>query len=530
MQYDGRYREGVLLAMRTAYGYKHATSTETSTPFKATGFFSRSADSQILTGLHHRILRERGREVVRDDPIASGLEANWTRNVVGTGLQDRAATGDREQDEAQDDAWNLIKDDLFPAERVSWAEAQRILCARAFTDGDVFVKRSTAPGGGRLFFEIVEGDRVRTPLDVRQHLAHEENFVREGVERDRFGRVVGYWVAKRHPGDVVMTGSAGKIPLPPITAQDYDRVGVDDLYHLKAPTRAGESRSPSRLHAVLQDLRDLDLLILAVLKRVQVAASFAVFIETSADVPDIMPMTARKYNYQLNQDLVPGMIYVLRPGESAKCLNPNFPLPDLDRFVRLLARRIGAALGISWQLVLADFSEANFASQRADRLEAEVSYAIPRQRTEGCLRWIRRSALEDAVIRGNLDTPVDTLSLVTFIAPRREHVDQEKQAKADQIELEIGLACRRDKAAARGMDWEDLLRQRLLEEKREAELRKEMGLDPLPTPNQAAGVDESPNGDGEDAEGEGQDERPKNGDRMFGGRLAGVNGRNLVRA
>ena len=476
MHYERDYRDGVLLAMRSNYGYKHAEQGDGKTPFRSgRGIFSRSADAQILTGLHHRRLREFARELVRDDAVACGLAASWVRNVVGTGITDRSATGDDATDDAIDAEWGALKDDLFPAERITWAEAQRILVRRLFVDGDVFVIRSMRPDG-RIGFELVEGDRVRTPLDAGQVIAP-DGYVREGVERDKAGRILAYWVARQHPGDQVVTGSVGKIPVPPLSAVDFVRVPADDCYHLKGPGRPGESRTPSALHAVIQDLRDLDLLVVAVLKRIQMAACFAMFIETSNAIPDLVAATARKYHYQISQDLVPGMIYILRPGERAVFSNPNFPLPDVDKFVQALARRIGAALGISWQIVLADFSQANFASQRADKLEAEATFAIPQQRVIDCIAWIRRVALEDATLRpGGLMVDAADLAQVAWIPPRKKWVDPEKQAKADKLDVEAGFACKRDKVAERGGDWQEVTRQCLREERFELDERSALGL------------------------------------------------------
>lgn len=484
LEHDRDYRDGVLLALRSQ-GYRDAKESAVNTPFGATAA-ARSADAHDLTNLHLRKLREKARELERDDPVGTGLVGIFVRNVVGAGLEDRAMTGDNDADNAIDTVWRRLRDDLFPAERVSWFEAQRILQARCFVDGDVFVKRSSALDGSRIFFEIIEGDRVLTPLDVEPALRDRESYVREGVERDRWGRITAYWVAKRHPGDTVMTGSMGKLPLPPTTRADFERVPADQIRHLRSPSRPGQSRSPSRFHAIAQALRDLDLLVIAVLKRIQVAASFAVFLETTSEVPDLMAATAKKYHYQLDQDLVPGMIYVLRPGEKATTLNPNFPLPDLDVFVRLLARRIGAALGISWQIVLSDFSQSNFASQRADRIEAEASYALPQQRLMDVLRWIRQGCLEDAMLRGELEFTIegagdagsltDGLSLTSMIPPRKRWVDPKAQADADAVDLANGLACKRDLAAERGRDWEDILMQRLREESIEMTLRDELGL------------------------------------------------------
>ena len=62
-------------------------------------------------------------------------------------------------------------------------------------------------------------------------------------------------------------------------------------------------------------------------------------------------------------------------------------------------------------------------------------------------------------------------------------MDPEKEAKAAEVELALGLTTRRDLCASKGRDWEEVLRQRLVEAQREAELRAELGLSPAEEPS-----------------------------------------------
>jgi len=476
MDADPDYRDAALLGLRLR-GYRNAEFSKQQSPW--VGLASpRSADAEILGDLS--TLRRRARQLGRDDPIASGLINTFETNVVGCGIRAQSVTASNLKNNRIEAAWDGVKDSLFPAEDLPWFEVQRLLISRLLEDGEVFVKRSSVDD--RPFFELIEGDRVETPLNAI--LTDPKGEIRSGVERDRYGRRTGYWIRKRHPGDTVLpTVTIGVRPVAPtLSAVQFDRVPAEDVRHLRLVNRPGQTRGVPMLHAVLQDLKDLDLLILAALKRVQVAACLAVFLESSESVSNLLDVTAQKTGYLMDQDLTPGGIFKLFPGEKVSTVNPNFPIPDLDVFVRLLARRIGASLGISWQIVLKDFSEANYSSARTDLLEARQTYTLHQRRLVDCaLGWIRQSALEDLVLRGDLRASPDDIRAVSWVTPGWQWVDPQKEAAAAEIELRTGTTTLRDIAASKGKDWEEIMRQR----SREKELAAELGVEETPAPSPA---------------------------------------------
>ena len=75
---------------------------------------------------------------------------------------------------------------------------------------------------------------------------------------------------------------------------EFYRVEAERVYHLHQIERPGQSRGVPLLHAVLQDLHDLDLLLLASLKRVQIAACLSVFVTSPQAMEDLLDVTAEK--------------------------------------------------------------------------------------------------------------------------------------------------------------------------------------------------------------------------------------------
>jgi lambda family phage portal protein len=479
MNQDPQYKETWLAAMR-AFGYRAAQSKEGSTGWMGS---ASNADREISQDLP--ILRSRGRELGRDDPIASGLYRTFVCNIIGTGVKMQGATEDKAKNDAMEAVWKDRKNALYQGDRLTQAEGQRMLIWRWVEDGEVLIKRVITREGEPVWFEIIESDRLSTPVDKQANTK-----IRDGVERDGFGRPAFYWILKRHPGDLV-TGLTG------LTSKDYVGVPASAIVHLKTTERPGQTRGVPLLHAVLQDLRDLDLLLLASLKRTQIAACLAAFIESPEETEDIMNVTARKYDYIMDGQLEPGMIYRLHPEEKLSTLIPNFPTPELEGFIIMLARRIGSAVGVSWQTVLRDFSKSTYSSARTDLLETWGTYDVfAKQFIETVLEPQWQVVLIDAILRGDErlnGITSDDMKKVRAIPRGRKWVDPKKEVEAAAIELAIGVTNLRDICAAQGKDWEEVMRQRLIEEKAEMEAREQLGLPP-----KAAAPDIDANDDDDD--------------------------------
>ena len=477
MEGDTEYRDAVLASIR-AMGYKASTTGRNETPWSQ-AWGPRSADAEILEGLEP--IRNKSRELKRNDGLASGLLKSLPREVVGSGIVPKSSAGDPEVRAACNAVFTERFKNLFPADAVDFYEHQLLVVAKLIEDGECWIKEAKADPREPLWFEVVEADRVDTPLDsVPQD---PQGRITAGIERDRWGRVVAYWISKKHPGDQVAGKTTGVMPtVPALVAADFVRVGLDEAKHQMVTDRPGQSRGVPWLHAVVQDFRDLDLLMLAVMKRFQISASLAIFLESEDSLGDIFATTAKEYGYQLDQDIEPGMIFKLQPGEKVSTIKPDFPIPDLERLVILLARRIGAAIGVCWQTVLSDFSTSNYSSARTDLLRDRRLYRfIQHKLISGHLTWIWTRVLEDARLLGDVrlrGVSDEDIAAVGFIAPGWEWVDPQNQAAAVKEQLAIGLTSLRREAAALGRDWMEIQDERVEELARWRQLCEEHGLDP----------------------------------------------------
>ena len=452
MERDPDYQDQVLTLMR-ARGYRNSGVGKTQTSWLGG---NGSADQEIINDLPG--LASKSREINRDDPLGSGIQHSFMTNVVGTGMRPQARTDNPERNREIERLFNAKKNKIFLGDDLTFNEGQRMIFMKALEDGNIFIKKTLK--NGKQWFEVFEMDRLGTPSD-----AENKDRITNGIEKDAAGVRVAYWVSDSNKAGLLSS------------TKNYTRVPADQIVHLRfGVSRPGQTMGVPQCHAILQDLRDLDLLLIASLKRVQVAACLSVFLKSAQSTTEIMETTAEEYGYRMDQTLEPGMIFKLYPDEEVQTLIPNFPTPEFEPFIIMLARRIGAALGVAWQIVLKDFGKSNYSSARTDLLESRQTFVTLQQWfVEKLLNWIWAETLR---FESGMTISEEELLMVNWIPNGWQWVDPKKEADAMEVKLRAGLTTRRDECAAQGKDWEEVQDQLLLEELREQEKRISKGLPP----------------------------------------------------
>ncbi|HBO70532.1 MAG TPA: phage portal protein, partial [Deltaproteobacteria bacterium] len=166
------------------------------------------ADAVILSDLP--TLRERSRDLLRNEPLAVGAVNTVVTNVVGTGLTLKSQV-DRDilnLTEEQADAWEAQAErewHLFfdspecdLARTLNGVSQQELALRQVIENGDVFILmpnlvRPGSPYGMKM--QMVEGDRVCNRDGVQDTAT-----LAGGVERDSYGAPVRYHILDQHPG------------------------------------------------------------------------------------------------------------------------------------------------------------------------------------------------------------------------------------------------------------------------------------------------------------------------------------------
>ena len=468
-----------------------------------------SADADLLPDLP--TLRQRSRDLNRNDAHASAITATVVANVVGTGLKpqsrpDAAALGVATDVAAEfsrkaERAWRKWAATADSQNRMDFAEIQALVKRQILENGEVFVLPlmvQNEPGRRyKLALEIIEADRVETPPGQRGNPN-----IRDGVELGDRGQPIAYHIRTRHPGDVLLghTGTAGTQQTW-VRYPAFNKAGRRNVLHLYAVKRPGQTRGEPFFAPVLSAFKDLGDFMEAEIVAARVAACFTAFVTKSDPTAAYSGAESDAAGNRL-EGMEPGMIQYLGTGESITFGDPKRPSGAFEPFVLAVLRSIGASLGLPLELVLKDFSRTNYSSARAAMLEARRFFKcdqvwLAQRLCQPCWEWV----LEEAWLREDLP-PVNLFGeqredwlKASWIAPGWGWVDPVKEVNSSKLAIEGRLSTLADECAAQGRDWEDVLAQ----QKREQDRRQELGLlDPVAPTGAAAIVAPAPAAPGTD--------------------------------
>ena len=473
------YREANRLLRRFAFSsYKGASKDRLRSGWTPGGG---SPDEDLLPELGD--LRERSRDLNRNDATAAGITQTVVVNDIGAGIRPQSRI-DQESLQVSNEqatnfqrraerAWQRWVPFADSSERMSFYEIQSLVDRQILENGEAVLLPLMLDLPGRpyrLALEVVEADKLDTPADKVF-----DKSIRKGVEIGKRGEPVAYWIRKLHPGGVFYR---------PMKSDGYTRVpakneaGRRSIFHLYHVLRPGQTRGVPFFAPVLTFFKDLASYMEAEVVSARIAACFSIFI-TSADSYGLAEKHKdRTSDSQRIEKIEPGMIRYLQDGENISSFAPNRPGATFEPFVETMLRMISAALGLCYEIVAKDFSKVNYSSARAALLEARRYFQYRQE-------WLARRlcqpvwemVLEEAYLRGELGIHgfygqrLDWVR-ARWIAPGWPWVDPVKEVKAARNAVESNLSSLADEAAAHGKDWEEVMEQRA----RERQKREELGL------------------------------------------------------
>jgi lambda family phage portal protein len=364
-----------------------------------------SADSEIITSL--RVLRARSRELVRDNEYAKAAVRLIKNNVVGSGIGMQAQVttaggklltnvNDSIEDTFED--WT-DKDTCDPAGKLSFADMERLIMGSIVENGEVLVRKVRLPfGEGKIPYalELIEADRLVDQWSIAR--AENDNVIRMGVEQNKWGRPVAYWLYPTHPGDYQFSAFVESALI---------RVPADEIIHLFIPERIGQTRGVPWFHATLKRLRHMSGYEEAEIVAARASASIVGIIESEEGVlpedPDDDEVDERA---PPTLTMEPGTFQQLQPGEKFTGFNPSRPNTGMDPFMRYMLRAFATGVGVSYASVSSDYSQSNYSSSRLALLDDRDMWRV----LQGWLirnfrQQVHRDWLEAAVLAGELSIP-----------------------------------------------------------------------------------------------------------------------------
>lgn len=413
-----------------------------------------SANAEIGAGLAR--IRNRSRDLIRNNEYAVAAIEGLTTNLVGTGILVRPVL--KSERTLWDEWFGSVACDADGV--ANGYGLQRLSADTWFGDGEAILRRFWRPDDRSL----------PVPLQVRvyepDHLDESKtgqlsngNVAILGKEFDRRGRCVAYWLFPEHPGEI-----GGRL-----LRNQSERVPAADVIHLFDRRRASQVRGVSRLAVSIMRARNLADYEDAVLMRKKIEACFGVIITTDSDSMVAGELKTLQDGRDLKGEKVyPGMIKYVRPGESVESLNPT-PTMDGEWSIRQLAA-IAAGAGLTYAQLTGDTSRGNFSSLRMGRLQFHALLDqlqwlvfIP-QLVQPLRTWFREAALLVGRRTGGAPDAITT--------PKRPMIDPLKDALAAKEMVRGGHMSRSETIRELGYDPDEVRE----EIKRERQADAEAGL------------------------------------------------------
>lgn len=241
-------------------------------------------------------LRQRSYQLFNDNLYARGLIRRLITNEINTGLTPEASPEAEILGMSEDTLadWSESTENLFNIwgknpdvcdwrKEDTFGAIQRKARQEALVSGDVLVvmRRNTKTRLPQV--QLISGDKVRTPL-ISQSKIRKGHEVRHGVELDRKGRVVAYWVRQ----DDDKSGSVAEVKRMPAFGERSGRrlawlvFGTDK--------RLDDVRGQPILSLILQSLKEIDRFRDSAQRKAVINSTVAMFIEKTEDKLGSIPI------------------------------------------------------------------------------------------------------------------------------------------------------------------------------------------------------------------------------------------------
>lgn len=402
---------------------------------------SSSINSLLASNL--ATLRTRSHDIVRKNPYALNAIESIVSNCIGTGIKPQSKAKDADFRKSIQQLWLKWTDEADHNGMNDFYGLQALVLRSVIECGECFVrlkidrKNATVP----LKLQVLEAEHLDSSKDYQ--LAN-GNVIKTGIEFDKSGKRVAYYLYREHPGDSSHQFS------------DSVRIPAQEILHIFKPMRPGQLRGEPWLSNVLLKLHDLDQYEDAELVRKKTAAMFAGFV-TRID-PD-NEMFENRDDTSGAYGLEPGTMQFLDPGEDIKFSNPADVGGTYEAFIKQQLRAISVGLGITYEQLTGDLTGVNYSSIRAGLLEFRRKCTALQHNLivfQMC-RPIWNKFIELAVLSNAIDVPHDSdFSLVKWIPQGFAWVDPLKEQNAQMNAVRCGFKSRAEVVSELGYDVEEI--------------------------------------------------------------------------
>lgn len=434
---------------------------------------SSSQDSELLTSL--RPLRNRSRQLCRDNDYARGAVRTIVNNIVGKGMtlqaQVKRKRGDRFDENinsAIEELWGDWSQAKYchTAGKLSFSGIERLAMKSVIESGEVLirlVKKSFDGSPVPLAIEIIEADQLVDEYTSGNGTA---GIIRMGVEVDEWQRPIAYWMYPHHPGDYQFARSS--------VGSRLLRVPASEILHPFIFERPNQTRGIPWFYSTLVRLRNVGGYEEAELVAARAQASVMGFIQS----PDGEMFGDGVEGSQRLTSLEPGAIEMLAPGETFAGFAPTRPNMGFDPFVRMMLRGVATGIGMSYEALSRDYSNTSYSSARTALLDERDHYRIVQDwlienvNNPIYLIWLELAVMSGAIALPGYELNPRFYQKSRWTARGWQWVDPQNEVAAYKEAIKAGFTTTSQVVAQSGLDIEDVLKER----RRELDLAKELDI------------------------------------------------------
>lgn len=408
-------------------------------------------------------LRNQMRYLDRNHDLVTGALTVMVNNIVGpAGIspepQPQRLDGSIHTEYARE--LTAAYEEFAKRPEVTWmhdmSQSQRLVARSWLRDGEAFAQRliGVVPfleHGSRVPYslELMEADMVPMSYD-------DGDRIRQGFERNAWGRVVNIYVLKNKPGDMLTLSSEAVKPIP-----------ASRMLHVALRDRIGQLRGVTRFASVITRMEDLKDYEESERVAAKIAARLCAYVKRNApvDVGYEAPLADDgKTPLYREISMAPGMIIdTLVAGEEIGLVDTNRPNPNLIHWRDGQLRAFAAGIGASYSSISRNYN-GTYSAQRQELVEQWVNYAsLTDLFTELFMRPVWSDFVLAATLSGVVKQPKDlkpgTADACLFVAPSMPWIDPLKEITAWTAAVQAGFASEYEVMRKRGVSPDEILRQ-----------------------------------------------------------------------
>ncbi|SEG15061.1 phage portal protein [Marinobacterium lutimaris] len=316
---------------------------------------------------------------------------------------------------------------------LSLAMSEQLLGRTWFRDGEALIKdvmgnvpKYTHLGVVPYSIELLEPDYC--PIELNDSGRN----IRQGIQRNGWGRANYYYLLTSHPGDMTRL----------VTSADTKAVNADLIHHLKLIDRLHQNRGVSVFAAVMDRLNNLKDYEEAEQVAARIAAAMAFYIRKG--MPEMYGDTALDNDTDTEGnrlfEISPGTVFDdLRPGEDVGTIQSNRPSGLLTPYRDAMQRAVAGGTWCSYSASSKNYN-GTYSAQRQELVESWEDYQLL---TGWFVHMVTRPVYERflrmAVMSGKIELPddidMDSLYDADYFGPQMPWIDPQREANGNRITL-----------------------------------------------------------------------------------------------